>query len=75
MAENPGNGKSEFVLATHVVIVDGQEVYKGDDAGKAQQLFLKHMHDPACMHVYHEVRKSIVPFNAYGMPNWSTIEP
>ena len=70
MAED---SRSELVYATHIVIVDGLQVYQGEDAGKAQQLFIQHMQDPAFMHVYHEVRKSIVPFTTYGMPDWSTL--
>jgi hypothetical protein len=51
-----------FIVTVHIIIVDGQEVYNGEDWGKAQQLFINHVHELATREIYHRVTKRVVPY-------------
>jgi hypothetical protein len=60
-----------WVLVEHRVIVDGQEIYRGDELHIASQLFIQHVHDPRFMEVSHEVHKQIIPY-ALADPTYQT---
>jgi hypothetical protein len=61
--------QSGFIVTVHIITVDGQEIYKGEDWGKAQALFINHVQLLDTRDVLHHVKKRVVP---YGDPLCTT---
>jgi hypothetical protein len=59
---------TDFIRVEHRIILNGQEIYKGEDWGKAQQLFMKHVQSLDLDPVRHEVTKRAVPYSPLGRP-------
>lgn len=60
-----------FIVTIHTVFVDGQEVYKGEDWGKAQEYFIRNVHALYTKEVKHHVTKRVVPYgDPISMTNW-----
>jgi hypothetical protein len=57
---------TDFIVVEHRIILNGQEIYKGEDWGKAQQLFIKHVQSLDLDPVRHEVTKRAVPYYPWG---------
>jgi hypothetical protein len=63
--------RAGFIVTVHIVTVDGQVVYKGEDSGKAQQLFIKNMQGLDTREVLHRVTKREVAYgDPISMTNW-----
>jgi hypothetical protein len=55
-----------FIIVEHRIILNGQEIYKGEDWGEAQKLFIKHVQSIDLDPVRHEVTKRLMPYYPWG---------